>query len=74
MTRKPSLTGEALRLSLIAQAAEYSAKRNPDSSMQAVADRARRLSEKAQKFATKAMKEGKAGLVTDGESVAIVER
>ena len=74
MTDKPAPTGKALRLSLIAQAAEHSAKENPDSSMQEVAERARRLSEKAQKFATKATKEGKAGLVTDGESVAIVER
>ncbi len=67
MTRKPSLTGEALRLSLIAQAAEYSAKRNPDSSMQAVAERARKLAQKA-------IGEGKAGIVTDGEITVIVEK
>ncbi len=30
--------------------------------------------ERALRFAQKAMREGKAGLVTDGESVAIVEK
>ena len=67
MTRKPSLTGKALRLSLIAQAAEHSAKENPDSAMQAVAERARRL-------AAKAISEGKAGTVTDGQTTVIVEK
>ena len=68
MTSKPSLTGEALRLSLLAQAADHSAKENPDSAMQAVAERARRL-------AAKAIREGKGGLVTDGKGTfAIVEK
>ncbi len=67
MTDKPSSTGKALRLSLIAQAAEHSAKQNPDSGMQAMAERAR-------KFAAKAIAEGKFGTVTDGESVAIIEK
>jgi len=68
MTDKPSPTGKALRLSLIAQAAEHSAKENPDSAMQAVADRALAL-------ARKAMREGKGGLVTDGKgNFAIVEK
>ena len=68
MTSKPSLSGEALRLNLIAQAAEHSAKENPDSAMQAVADRALAL-------ARKAMREGKGGLVTDGKGTfAIVEK
>jgi hypothetical protein len=39
--------------------------------MQAVAKRARK---EAQRFATKAIKEGKAGFVTDGKSAAIIER
>ena len=67
MTSKPSLSGEALRLSLLAQAADHSAKANPDSAMQAVAERARRL-------AAKAIREGKAGSVTDGEITVIVEK
>ena len=67
MTSKPSLSGEALRLNLIAQAAEHSAKENPDSAMQAVAERARRL-------AAKAIREGKAGTVTDGKTTVIEER
>ena len=66
MTSKPS--SSALRLSLIAQAAEHSAKENPDSSMLAVGERARRL-------AAKAIREGKGGLVTDGKGTfAIVEK
>ena len=65
MTSKPS--SSALRLSLIAQAAEHSAKENPDSSMLAVAERAHRL-------AAKAIREGKAGSVTDGEITVIVEK
>ncbi len=67
MTSKPSLTGEALRLSLLAQAAEHSARENPDSAMQAVAERARKL-------AAKAIREGKFGTVTDGETTVIVEK
>ena len=67
MTSKPSLSGEALRLSLLAQAADHSAKENPDSAMQSVAERARRL-------AAKAIREGKAGTVTDGKTTVIVER
>ena len=68
MTDKPSSTGKALRLSLIAQAAEHSARENEDSAMQAVAERARRL-------AAKAIREGKAGIVTDGKGTfAIVEK
>jgi hypothetical protein len=73
MTNKPS--SNATRLSLIAQAAQISADQNPDSSMQAVADRAAELARKeAADFATKAIKEGKAGFVTDGKSAAIIER
>ncbi len=68
MTSKPSLTGEALRLSLIAQAAEHSARENDNSAMQTMAERARRLAQKA-------IAEGKAGTVTDGKGTfAIVER
>ena len=69
MPNKPS--SNATRLNLIAQAARKRAEQNPDSSMQAVAERARK---EAQRFATKAMKEGKAGFVTDGKSAAIIER
>ena len=73
MTNKPS--SNATRLSLIAQAAQISADQNPDSSMQAVADRASELAAKrAQEFGTKMMKEGKAGFVTDGKNAAIIER
>ncbi len=67
MTDKPAPSGKALRLSLLAQAAEHSARENPDSAMQAVAERARRL-------AAKAIAEGKARTVTDGETTVIVER
>ncbi len=67
MNSRPSLSGEALRLSLIAQAAEHSAKQTPDSSMQAVAERARRLAQKA-------IAEGKAGIVIDGDLAVIVEK
>ena len=66
MTDKPS--SNALLLSLIAQAAEHSARQNEDSAMQAMAERARRLAQKA-------IAEGKAGLVADGKGTfAIVER
>ena len=76
MTSKPSSSATALQLRLIEQAARKSAAENDnDSGMLAAAERARRLSEKAQKFATKAMREGKAGLVTDGKGTfAIVEK
>ena len=67
MTDKPSSTGKALRLSLIAQAAEHSARENEDSAMQAMAERARRLAQKA-------IAEGKAGIVTDGKTTVIVEK
>jgi len=67
VTDKPSSTGRALRLSLIAQAAEHSARENEDSAMQAMAERARRLAQKA-------IAEGKAGIVTDGETFVIVEK
>ncbi len=67
MTSKPSLTGEALRLSLLAQAAEHSARENPDSAMQAVAERARKL-------AAKAIAQGKAGTVIEGDIAVIVEK
>ncbi len=67
MTSKPSLTGEALRLSLLAQAAEHSARENPDSAMQAVAERARKL-------AAKAIAQGKAGTVIEGDLAVIVEK
>jgi hypothetical protein len=73
MTSKPS--SNATRLSLIAQAAQHSANENPDSSMQAVADRAAEHGRKeAQRFATRMIKEGKAGFVTDGKNAAIIER
>ena len=66
MTSKPS-SSSPLLLRLIARAAEHSAQRNPDSTMQAVAERAR-------KIAAKAMREDKAGPVTDGETTVIVEK
>jgi hypothetical protein len=47
MANKPSSSGKALRLSLIAQAAEHSPQRNEDSAMQAVAERAPKLAAKA---------------------------
>ena len=67
MTDKPSSTGKTLRLSLIAQAAEHSARENDDSAMQAVAERARRL-------AVKAIAQGKAGIVIEGATAVIVEK
>ncbi len=65
MTSKPS--SSALQLSLIAQAAEHSARENDDSAMQAMAERARRL-------AAKAIAQGKAGTVTEGNLSVIVEK
>ncbi len=67
MTSKPSSKGTALRLSLIAQAAEHSARENDDSGMQAAAERARRL-------AAKAIAQGKAGKVIEGDQAVIVEK
>ena len=67
MTSKPSSTGKALRLSLLAQAADHSARENPDSAMQAVAERARKL-------AAKAIAQGKAGTVIEGDLAVIVEK
>ncbi len=65
MTSKPS--SSALQLSLLAQAAEHSARENPDSAMQAVAERARKL-------AAKAIAQGKAGTVIEGDLAVIVEK
>ncbi len=68
MTDKPSSSAAtALRLNLLAQAAEHSARENPDSAMQAVAERARKL-------AAKAIAQGKAGTVIEGETAVIVEK
>ncbi len=65
MTSKPS--SSVLQLSLLAQAAEHSARENPDSAMQAVAERARKL-------AAKAIAQGKAGTVIEGDLAVIVEK
>ena len=65
MTSKPS--SSALQLSLIAQAAEHSARVNNDSGMKAAAERARKL-------AAKAIAQGKAGTVTEGNQTVIVEK
>ncbi len=65
MTDKPS--SNALRLNLLAQAAEHSARENDDSVMQAMSERARRLAQKA-------IAEGKAGIVIDGDTAVIVEK
>jgi len=67
MTDEPTSTGNALRLSLIAQAAEHRARENEDSAMQAVAERARKL-------AAKAIAQGKAGTVIEGDLAVIVEK
>ena len=40
MTSKPSSSGKALRLNLIARAEGHSARKNDDSAMQAVAEKA----------------------------------
>lgn len=62
--RKPN----PLLLRLIGEAAARAAKDHPDSRMQQVSDRALRLAQKA-------MREGKAGVVTDDEgNMAIVEK
>ena len=66
MTSKPSLSGAVLQLNPLAQAADHSTRVNDDSAMQATAERAGRLAQKA-------IAEGKAGLVTDGETYVIVE-
>ncbi len=60
MPSKPSSKGLDLRLSLLAKAAD-------SAGMQAAAERARKLAQKA-------IREGKAGIVTDGETTVIVER
>ena len=67
MTSKLSLSGTALRLNLLAQAAEHSARENDDSAMQAVAEKARRLAQKE-------IREGKAGKIVDGQTAVIVEK
>ena len=67
MTSKPSSSGKALRLNLLAQAAGHSAGENNDAAMQAVAERARRLAQKA-------IAEGKAGTVIEGDIAVIVEK
>ncbi len=56
-----------LRLRLIGEAAVKAGTDNDDERMKAAGERALRL-------AAKAIREGKAGTVTDGESVAIVEQ
>ena len=60
MPKKPSSKGLDLRLSLLAKAAD-------NAGMKAVAERARRL-------AVKAIAQGKAGSVTEGETTVIVEK
>ena len=68
MTDKPSSSAAtALRLNLLAQAAEQSARENDDSAMQEAAERAHRLAQRA-------IREGKAGTVIEGETAVIVEK
>jgi hypothetical protein len=64
MTNKPSSKDQAFQLDLVARAAQSAGR--PD-----LAEVARK---EAQRFATKAIKEGKAGFVTDGKNAAIIER
>ena len=67
MTDKPAPSSPRL-LSLLGQAAVKSGTDNDDSRMKAAGERALRL-------ARKAMREGKAGIVTDGKGTfAIVEK
>ncbi len=67
MTSKPSSSNPKL-LSLLGQAAVKEGTDNDDSRMKAAGERALRLAQKA-------MREGKAGTVTDGKGpFAIVER
>ena len=64
MTNKPSSKDQAFQLDLVARAAQSAGR--PD-----LAEHGRK---EAQRFATKAIKEGKVGFVTDGKSAAIIER
>ena len=66
MTDKPAPSSPKL-LKLLGQATVKAGTDNDDERMKAAGERALALAQKA-------MREGKAGLVTDGESVAIVER
>jgi len=66
MTGKPSSSSPRL-LSLLGQAAVKAGKDNDDSRMKAAGERAHRL-------AAKAIREGKAGKVIDGNTVVIVEK
>jgi hypothetical protein len=68
MTSKPSSTGSnPLRLTILGKAALKAGRDNDEPQMIAAGERALRL-------ARKAMREGKGGLVTDGEVSAIVEK
>lgn len=66
MTSKPSSSNPKL-LRVLGQAAIKSGTDNDDSRMKAAGERAHRL-------AAKAIREGKAGIVTDGEITVIVEK
>lgn len=66
MTDKPAPTSPKL-LSLLGQAAVKAGTDNDDSRMKAAGERALALAQKA-------MREGKAGLVTDGETTVIIEK
>ncbi len=66
MTDKPAPTSPKL-LSLLGEAAVKAGTDNDDERMKAAGERALALAQKA-------MREGKAGIVTDGETTVIVER
>ncbi len=66
MTDKPAPSSPKL-LRVLGQAAIKSGTDNDDSRMKAAGERARRLAQKA-------IAEGKAGIVTDGETFVIVEK
>ena len=66
MTSKRSLSSPKL-LSLLGQAVVKAGTDNDDSRMTAAGERAHRLAQKA-------VREGKAGRVTDGEMTVIVEK
>ena len=66
MTDKPAPSSPTL-LNIIGQAAIKAGTDNDDSRMKAAGERALALAQKA-------MREGKAGLVTDGEITVIVEK
>ncbi len=66
MTDKPAPTSPTL-LNLRCQAAIKAGEDNDDERMVAAGERARRLAQKA-------IAEGKAGIVTDGEITVIVEK